>query len=675
MDRATVYAGQIPREVDILNTGRFGMIGIGMLAAATLGTGIAVAGFAMRPTAPASLIATISAGQIYQVANIDATAWSSLPADTRSIVKQGMLLDDLPLTFAPPTTPGYSQSFLVQAQYQDGDTDQRVLPYYNAANPSQGFSGPGGSGSAQNTNRRGVAAIQIKAGIASAAGTQQAPSPDAGWAPLFIVTLSAGQTTISAGNIVQHPSAPFVPATLMQVPGAVQSGKWQYAVASGVNALQASLSPAPDALVNGLSVRIACPSANTAAVSLALNGFNPGFIVRKDGTPLRSGDIAAGDVISLIYKDGVFRFASSARSEFATSLPQASLWHCGVAAGAPGALTVDNLVPPIPAYTSDQTPCLIVVPFAPSAAATINIMGLGAIPIRRADDTPIQNGDVIAGDMLGTIRNGAFRLVSLGRAEVQRITLNPILWVRTDGNDANDGSANDPAHAFATLAGALNRGTSQFNFASSALTVRLGVPGTYTSPQYLPTGTGQIAIIGDANNMGAYVISGAGSPGQGSLQTAGNLSLTGLTIQNTGATSHTFVGTVGASVLCTNVAFVSTQTTTGNHVYGVGGSITLASGCSIQGSAGAALWGETGGQVNVNTNTQLNILGNPRFSTATAVATNQGRIGILPGSNISGSATGTRYIANNFSIIATNGAGPNAFPGDAAGSINNAIYS
>lgn len=441
-----------------------------------------------------------------------------------------------------------------------------------------------------------------------------------------------------------------------------------YATGAGANALTADAYAAEPARQVGVTAGTARSILANAAwrQSSTMAAMIGAFIV--DTAAQNAND--DGNITALLagFKAGVSALALA-------STPSTALWHVGVASGAPSALTVASLSPAISTYTNSQTPCLIVVPFAPVAGATINISGIGAIPIRRADDTPIQNGDVIAGDMLGTIRNGAFRLLSLGRAEVQRITLFPTLWVRPDGNDANDGSANDAAHAFQTLAAALNRGTSQFNFATSALAVRLGAPGTYASPQYLPAGTGEIGIIGDANNMGAYVISGAGSPGQGSLQTAGKLGLTGLTIQNTGSSSHTFVATVGGSVVCTNVAFVSTQTTTGNHVYGVGGSITLATGCTIQGNAGAALWGEAGGQVNVNTNTQLNILGNPRFSAATAAATNQGRIGILPGSNISGSATGTRYIANNYSIIATNGAGPNAFPGDAAGSVNNAIYS
>lgn len=673
MDRATVYAGQIPREVDILNTGRFGMIGVGMLAAATLGTGTAVAGFTMRPTAPASLIATVSAGQVYQVANIDTTAWSSLTADTRSIVKQGVLLDDFPLTFAPPTTPGYSQSFLVEVQYQDSDTDQKVLPYYNAANPSQGFAGPGGSGAAQNTNRRGLAAIQVKAGVAATAGTQQAPSPDAGWAPLFIVTLSAGQTSVTAGNIVTHPSAPFVPATLMQIPSAVQSGKWQYAVATGVNTLRAALSPPPEALVNGLSVRIACTATNTDAVSLALNGFDPCFVVRKDGTPLRPGDISAGEVVSLVYKDGVFGFVSFVRSEFIGALPTHSLWHYGRALGTPTVLTVSDASPPVSAYTAGVT-ALVQMPnaFGIGAGAQIQFGSLASVPVLRNDGTPIQAGDAPAGSPMLIAYDGttaSFRLVGFGRNEVPRIAVNPILYVRPDGNDNNDGTANDAAHAFQSIAAALSYGVSRFSIAGTSLTIQLGAAGTYTAPNTIPNAVGTLQIRGDENNPAAYVLSGSGAGSAAPVvASGGRLNVIGLTIQNTGATAHTFAATNNAVCLLQNVTL--TCTASGNtgyaHVFAVGGAnVTIGQGCAASGSM-AALYQASGGIVSQNSTT-LTLQGTPNFATATAFAVSGGQIIALSGASIAGGATGVRYQAAFNGIISVFGAGINFFPGNAPG--------
>jgi hypothetical protein len=85
-----------------------------------------------------------------------------------------------------------------------------VLPYYNAANPAQPYSGPTNSGVAQNTNRIQRVQLQLKAGAAANTGSQTTPPIDNGWVGLYVVTLAYGQTTISATNITPLPTAPFI---------------------------------------------------------------------------------------------------------------------------------------------------------------------------------------------------------------------------------------------------------------------------------------------------------------------------------------------------------------------------------------------------------------------------------------------------------------------------------
>jgi hypothetical protein len=55
----------------------------------------------------------------------------------------------------------------VQAILTDIDTGSTTLPYYNATNPSQPFSGPANSGMSQFTVRSVVCTIGLKAGIAA----------------------------------------------------------------------------------------------------------------------------------------------------------------------------------------------------------------------------------------------------------------------------------------------------------------------------------------------------------------------------------------------------------------------------------------------------------------------------------------------------------------------------
>jgi hypothetical protein len=211
MDRATIQYGQLSLETDLLRAQQYAMVGIGKLFEAVVGTSIAVDGFGTAPTAPASMSVNIAPGQVYQQTNLEGSPWSSLPADlTHNIVKQGIQLNTTTQTFVAPTTVGFAQNFLIQVAYSDADSGLVVRPYYNAANPSVPFNGPGNAGTQDSSVRAGVAALAVKAGVAATSGTQTTPTPDAGYAGLYVVTVAYGQTTITAGNISLYPGAPFI---------------------------------------------------------------------------------------------------------------------------------------------------------------------------------------------------------------------------------------------------------------------------------------------------------------------------------------------------------------------------------------------------------------------------------------------------------------------------------
>jgi microcystin-dependent protein len=238
MDRKMIYPGQIPLETDLLDTNRFALIGLGKLAAAVLGTTTLVNGLACTPTAPASMQVQVAAGEIYSLQNLNGAAYSSLAADTtHSLLKQGLLMDAVNLTCPAPATSGQSVNYLVQAIYQDIDAQPLTLPYYNASNPTQAYSGPAGSGTAQNTVRKGVCTVSVKAGIAATTGSQQTPAPDVGYVGLYSVTVAYGQTTIAAGNIATVSGAPILSETLLQKIS-VATGDARYALLSsqGANA-------------------------------------------------------------------------------------------------------------------------------------------------------------------------------------------------------------------------------------------------------------------------------------------------------------------------------------------------------------------------------------------------------------------------------------------------------
>jgi hypothetical protein len=211
MDRNIVYPGSIPLDTDILYPNRNAMVGIAALTAAVLGSNGVVDGLACTPTTPASLTVNIGPGSITQLSPVDATAYGSLAADvTDQIVKTGINLQATSFTLGAPANSGQSINYLIEAAFSETDTDPVVLPYVNAANPAQPFSGPNNAGTAQNTLRIQRVQLQVKPGAAASAGAQTTPAADSGWIALYVVTVNYGQSAITTANISVAGGAPFI---------------------------------------------------------------------------------------------------------------------------------------------------------------------------------------------------------------------------------------------------------------------------------------------------------------------------------------------------------------------------------------------------------------------------------------------------------------------------------
>jgi hypothetical protein len=211
MDRNIVYPGSVPMDTDILYPNRNAMVAVAALTAATLGNGAVADGLACSPTLPASLSVSVGPGSITQLTAVDATAYGSLAADlSDQIVKTGINLQPTVFALTPPASPGESINYLIEASFAESDTDPVVLPYVNAASPTQPFSGPNNSGTAQNTMRIQRVQLQVKPGVAAATGAQATPAIDNGWVGLYVVTVNYGQTAVTAASIAVAPGAPFL---------------------------------------------------------------------------------------------------------------------------------------------------------------------------------------------------------------------------------------------------------------------------------------------------------------------------------------------------------------------------------------------------------------------------------------------------------------------------------
>jgi hypothetical protein len=211
MDRIIVYPGAIPLDTDILSINRNVMVALGFLMKTIFGSNVVADGLACAPTGPPSLAVTVGPGCMTQFGPVDAYAYGSLAADSAdNVVRMGNNLSTTSFTFTAPQSVGETINYLIEAAFLESDTDPVVLPYYNATNPTQVFSGPANDGAAQNTVRTQTVQLRVKSGVAANIGFQVTPAADAGWTSLYQVSVTYGQTGITASDIAQVPTAPFL---------------------------------------------------------------------------------------------------------------------------------------------------------------------------------------------------------------------------------------------------------------------------------------------------------------------------------------------------------------------------------------------------------------------------------------------------------------------------------
>ena len=250
MDRVTVYPAEIPLTEDMLEGQRAPYIGIGHLANLVLEGSPAASGFGLTIS---GLQITVAPGAVYAMGQVDTVAYGELPADTSPLMRQY-------LSAAPtPLIASASASSYIYAVLSTVDTDAAVLPFYNAADPSQTFSGPSNSGEALPTRRRDVATIAIGAGIPPGA------------IPLWEVTADAATATA-----VKAPAAPFYPSMVAVASRIVAPYDAQLAAAMGgypLNAVVADPVTAGVFWVSTVPANVSVPGAEGAGWQSLFSGY------------------------------------------------------------------------------------------------------------------------------------------------------------------------------------------------------------------------------------------------------------------------------------------------------------------------------------------------------------------------------------------------------------------
>lgn len=245
----------------------------------------------------------------------------------------------------------------------------------------------------------------------------------------------------------------------------------------------------------------------------------------------------------------------------------------------------------------------------------------------------------------------------------------PLLWVRSDGNDNNSGSANDSSHAFATIQGAINAAASRLNLTGRTLTVQIGLAGTYVGASI-----GQIpsVLITSAGPAASFIINNTGiSPPAGVFNiSAGYLTLNNVTINNVNGTTHTLQASAGGAIRLTgtvNLGGVAGGSGVADLRCFPGGSISAVNTVNFNRNTGYAMYAQGSGAsitflVGSTTACAGNVWGNAGIAALENASIE------LAGTAPTGTATGTRYTASSNGVINVFGGGANYFPGSVAGS-------
>lgn len=665
MDRVIAYDGALPQTTDILNTNKNMLLGLSYLNQAILGSATVIAGLACVPTVPAGLQVNVGPGTIYQMDPTDQAAYGDLGTDPIQVMKQGIVRGTTTLIITPPGTAGQSQVYLVEAILNDVDAGAGVISYYNAANPPSPFAGPAGSGSSQFSTRNCPCVVQLKAGVPATTGTQVTPAPDVGFVGLYAITVANGAVSITGGNIVQLPTAPFFP-TLPSVPAGVLNGTWVGCTdnSAGANTfLVTANNIIPAAYVQNMGIRFKATFAITGASTINVNGLGVVGVKKAGGAAVATGDILSGQMVSLVY-DGVnFQMenyngvSGSVTNNFSTvGLPYV------VDTGATNAL-IGTYSPAITSYVAGLG-ITIKLANAITGATTINCNGLGLKSVVYADLVALMPGWFIAGTILELEYDGTqFQVVNIISTFYRKPTANISIFVnQAIGNDANDGVSNTAGHALATIQGGINKA---FTYAPSqfaiTVVVEAGVyneaPATpgYAGPNIILQGVGSVTVNGGAA-ANTFVVTGPNT-----------MTVTGFTATNAGPAgqSSIFASYSGATI---NVNGNTSGASTGSVFAAYSGSTCVIGNHTFSGSCGSLYSAGTSGTVTWGAGSVQTISGPLSVSTATAVANNASIVANGSPTFVNGSfVSGPKYAAVWNGVVSAVGFGVNFFPGSSAG--------
>jgi hypothetical protein len=258
---------------------------------------------------------------------------------------------------------------------------------------------------------------------------------------------------------------------------------------------------------------------------------------------------------------------------------------------------------------------------------------------------------------------------------VARIALTAALtyYVRTDGNDSNNGLANTSGGAFLTIQYAINVASALDNGGNN-ITIQVA-DGTYVSATEIDmksfVGSGLIIIQGNVTTPSNCVLSFSGAHSNGFVANGvlGTYQIQGFQLKATNSGYEAFYIVSNSVVNIQNLDF---NTGWSFHLdVETGATITVVGNYKISGGGTAHISCSAAFFKAQNTFT-ITLTGTPAFSAEFVGTDRCGWCLIEYGAvTFSGSATGKRYLANTNGIIDTEGGGSTFIPGNSAGSVSN----
>ena len=125
----------------------------------------------------------------------------------------------------------------------------------------------------------------------------------------------ASLRSVARANGALFDSSPVVPDAgtddallLKAIQQLIQRGQQLYGVDAGsANAMIVSLTPALREYKAGVAIRVKAAVANTGATQININGLGARNIVHPDGSALAANDVAANEIIELVYDGTIFQ--------------------------------------------------------------------------------------------------------------------------------------------------------------------------------------------------------------------------------------------------------------------------------------------------------------------------------------------------------------------------------